>query len=103
MKEATGELNMTVITLVAIAAIGAVFYFLLWPLVQRTLATNSCRTAYGPGYNAVQKETIDATSQAKVKDWCCVAPKDSKDKDGKDVAEMKNHLLSTGDECNEKD
>ena len=43
MKEATGELNMTVITLVAIAAIGAVFYFLIWPLVRQ----NSYRLSDG--------------------------------------------------------
>ena len=47
MKEATGELNMTVITLVAIAAIGAVFYFIVWPLVQQTLVTQTCRSTYG--------------------------------------------------------
>ena len=54
MKEATGELNMTVITLVAISAIGAVFYFLVWPMVQRTLASRSCETAYGPDFRATQ-------------------------------------------------
>ena len=29
MKEATGELNMTVVTLVAVAAVAALFYFFL--------------------------------------------------------------------------
>ena len=28
MKEATGELNMTVVTLVAVAAVAALFYYL---------------------------------------------------------------------------
>ena len=73
MKEATGELNMTVITLVAIAAIGAVFYFVVWPLVQRTLVTQTCRTTYGPDFQASKMEDADTagTSQAKVYHWAC--------------------------------
>ena len=91
MKEATGELNMTVITLVAIAAIGAVFYFLVWPLVQRTLATRSCETAYGPGYTATPIDgTRFGTGQAKTTDWCCVGSGDS---DGE------NYSLNTGADC----
>ena len=43
MKEATGELNMTVVTVVAIAAVGAFFYFFIWPGIQA-----GCR--YGDGY-----------------------------------------------------
>ncbi len=31
MKESTGELNMTVVTVVAIAAIAAFFYLVVWP------------------------------------------------------------------------
>lgn len=43
MKEATGELNMTVITIVAIAAIAAVFYVFVWPGIQLNLqATSAC-------------------------------------------------------------
>ena len=99
MKEATGELNMTVITLVAIAAIGAVFYFLVWPLVQRTLATNSCRTAYGTGYNAVRMEAVTSDSQAQVNDWSCVWNPD--DGAANTSAEgMANHALSNGADCN---
>ena len=97
MKEATGELNMTVITLVAIAAIGAVFYFLIWPLVQRTLATNSCRTAYGAGYKAHEKTVLQSDSQATVKDWCCVAPSSN----NVNVDGLGNHLLSNGADCTE--
>ena len=33
MKEATGELNMTVITVVAIAAIAGLFYAFVWPMI----------------------------------------------------------------------
>ncbi len=37
MKEATGELNMTVITVVAIAAIGAFFYAFVWPSLKTSI------------------------------------------------------------------
>lgn len=37
MKEATGELNMTVITVVAIAAVGALFTIFVWPAVQANI------------------------------------------------------------------
>jgi hypothetical protein len=97
MKEATGELNMTVITLVAIAAIGAVFYFLVWPLVQRTLATNSCRTAYGAGYTAKEMEVLQNDSQATVKDWCCCPPRSG----NVNVDGLQAKSLSDGDPCEE--
>lgn len=42
MKEATGELNMTVVTVVAIAAVGAFFYLFIWPGIQAGLARNTC-------------------------------------------------------------
>lgn len=37
MKEASGELNMTVITIVAIAAIAAFFSAVLWPRIRTTI------------------------------------------------------------------
>ena len=36
MKEATGELNMTVVTIIAIGAIIA-FFWLMWPNIQNTI------------------------------------------------------------------
>ena len=89
MKEATGELNMTVITLVAIAAIGAVFYFVVWPMIQTALVSQTCRTTYGTDYTAktysgsaavgtkvgdcyiVSNSTKDTGSQAEIKKWQC--------------------------------
>lgn len=41
MKEATGELNMTVITVVAIAAVGLLFTLFVWPNIQANLAINT--------------------------------------------------------------
>ncbi len=40
MKEATGELNMTVITVVAIAAVAAFFYAFVWPNIKNTINRN---------------------------------------------------------------
>ena len=37
MKEATGEVSMTVITLVAIAVIGAILAF-MWPTIQNSIS-----------------------------------------------------------------
>ena len=52
MKEATGELNMTVVTVVAIAAIGAFFYLLIWPSIKTGMALTSACNAAGTGsYN----------------------------------------------------
>lgn len=44
MKEATGELNMTVVTVVAIAAIAAFFYAFVWPSIKSSI-TSSTRCA----------------------------------------------------------
>ena len=41
MKEATGELNVTVITVVAIAAVAALFYAFLWPQLKASLTANT--------------------------------------------------------------
>ena len=46
MKEATGELNMTVVTVVAIAAVGAFFYAFIWPAIKNNLlAQTYCASA----------------------------------------------------------
>lgn len=77
MKEATGELNMTVVTLIAVAAVAALFYFFLWPMVQRMVANQTCST-YGTNWTAVKKEAVETGSQATVFKWACCP----KNKDG---------------------
>jgi len=47
MKEATGELNMTVITVVAIAAIAAFFYIFVWPSISISISNNTCESECG--------------------------------------------------------
>ena len=41
MKEATGELNMTVVTVVAIAAVAAFFYAFVWPGIKASIQRNT--------------------------------------------------------------
>ena len=71
MKEATGELNMTVIVIVAIAAIAALFYVFIWPAIQTQLMTNTCRATYGDNYNAVKSDTAYRAEGAEVEEWQC--------------------------------
>lgn len=49
MKEATGELNMTVVTVVAIAAVAAFFYAFVWPGIKSSIESNThCANAICP-------------------------------------------------------
>ncbi|MCI8394732.1 MAG: hypothetical protein HFH86_04570 [Bacilli bacterium] len=41
MKEATGELNMTVVTVVAIAAVAAFFYAFIWPSIKTNILNST--------------------------------------------------------------
>ena len=70
MKEATGELNMTVVTIVAIAAVALLFYVFLWPVIQRQIVNQTCKT-YGKDFAAYKGNVIDAQSGAKVYKWQC--------------------------------
>ncbi len=61
MKEATGELNMTVITVVAIAAVAAFFYAFVWPSIQASLIlTTACNSTDAKG--AYEGEGVKCTS-----------------------------------------
>ena len=49
MKEATGELNMTVVTVVAIEAIAAFFYAFVWPKIKESInSSTKCSSAICP-------------------------------------------------------
>ena len=78
MKEATGELNMTVITVVAIAAVGLLFTVFVWPNIQSNLALNtacsqvdnngdytSADITAGDGYISCNDYTCHATYNGK--------------------------------------
>lgn len=61
MKEATGELNMTVITVVAIAAVAGVFYLWVWPSIQVAIAKNTCKASCETegNCNKITRSTLD--------------------------------------------
>ena len=41
MKEATGELNVTLVIIVAISAMAAFFYFVMWPSIRNNVDANT--------------------------------------------------------------
>ena len=58
MKEATGELNMTVITVVAIAAVGLLFTVFVWPNIQSNLAlSTACSQVNNKGNYTIEDGT----------------------------------------------
>ena len=75
MKEATGELNMTVITVIAIAAVAGLFYAFVWPMIQQRIIQGTC-DSMGAGYK-VSTSGGDGCIEAKSDDaggkqyFCC--------------------------------
>ena len=71
MKDTIGELNMTVVTIVAIAALAGVFYLWIWPSIQVAIAKNTCEAACGEhsancqtiSRSDVESKDFDATSK----------------------------------------
>ncbi len=62
MKEATGELNMTVVTVVAIAALMAFFYLIIWPTIKTGLTlTSACSASNGDTYTMTDKDGNSVT------------------------------------------
>lgn len=66
MKEATGELNTTVIVVIIVAMLVAFFYFTIWPALKNNMNQNSaCAKAICPKENrssdgkAVDCYTVD--------------------------------------------
>lgn len=41
MKEATGELNATVIVVIVVAMLVAFFYFTIWPVIENNMNENT--------------------------------------------------------------
>ena len=57
MKEATGELNLTIIVVIAVALLVAFFYYTIWPHLDNNFKANSkcsqaiCENPCGEGSN----------------------------------------------------
>ena len=64
MKEATGELNLTVIVVMAVAILVAFFYYTIWPSLNNNFQANSscsravCRPC-NPGSNTCSEAIGD--------------------------------------------
>lgn len=56
MKEATGELNMTVVTIIAIGAVIAFFWF-MWPQIRNTISGVWTKDIDGSKNNMYQNST----------------------------------------------
>ena len=68
MKEATGELNMTVVTVVAIAAVAGLLYAFVWPAIKVQILNNTC-ASFGEGYHAVKINSNGGNSDSNYA--CC--------------------------------
>ena len=65
MKEATGELNMTVVTVVAIAAVAAFFYAFVWPSIKNNIARQTnCAAAVCTDDSKENCKYIDKNGQS---------------------------------------
>ena len=74
MKEATGELNMTVVTVVAIVAVGAFFYAMIWPNIRANIERNTnCAQAICdcPDGNSVCNCTYIDKNGSTVSNYAC--------------------------------
>jgi len=64
MKEATGELNMTVVTVVAIAAVAAFFYAFVWPSIKGSIERNTyCASSYGCNNDNTECKYMDNNNE----------------------------------------
>ena len=72
MKETTGELNMTIIVVIAVAILVAFFYFVIWPNLNTNFEANSkcsqaiCENPCKSGTNTCE-ETMGQLVKCKIK------------------------------------
>lgn len=79
MKEATGELNITVITIVAIAAVAALFYAVVWPSISASMAlTSACNSGPETKSGDATNGQISCTKRAANGTFTCTFKKNNK-------------------------
>ena len=68
MKEASGELSMTAVAVVAITAVGVLFTTLVWPSIKGSITrTTQCASAF----SCTNSEAINSTDKCTNKTcWC---------------------------------
>lgn len=77
MKEATGELNMTIIVSISIGILAAFFFGFLWPLINTNFQkTSQCNKAVCD-CSSVARENIE--SETGQKNYCRCHDKTSED------------------------
>jgi hypothetical protein len=59
MKAATGELNLTVITIVAIGLVAALFYFTLWPSIKESITSGWENTNENAPTSYIEKVEVE--------------------------------------------
>ncbi len=75
MKEATGELNMTVVTVVAIAALVGIFYVFIWPTIQLGMALSAaCSASGGQAYDTTLSDGGKITCDGGTPNKCGYTP-----------------------------
>ncbi len=86
MKEATGELNMTVVTVVAIAAVAAFFYAFVWPTVRDNIINSTkcsnaiCSTCTSDGKKTVCSDCTNPADGSTITGNCIYSGDDGKGK-----------------------
>ncbi len=84
MKEATGELNMTVITVVAVAAVGLLFTLFVWPNIQANLMLSTACSNVNSRGNYIANEggnstVVDGEGKITCSNWTCTATYNGKE------------------------
>jgi hypothetical protein len=73
MKEATGELNSTVVVVMAVALLAAFFFSVLWPMIKTNMDQNSKCSAAVCGYTCDGDKTEHDGGSVK----CCYTDKNT--------------------------
>lgn len=69
MKEATGELNATVVVLMAVGVLMAFFYYTIWPMMKQNFDKNSqCSKAVCEPCESEVCETVTCYPKGSYKD-----------------------------------
>jgi hypothetical protein len=75
MKEATGELNSTLVVVIAVGLLAAFFYYTLWPILKNNMDQNSmCSQAWCDSHANDDGITVKChyKSGNEIKDITCV-------------------------------
>ncbi len=69
MKEATGDLNMTVVIAMIVAALASFFYFIIWPKIGDSQSTDCAKAVCGK--NVDENGMVECTLEGKTEPILC--------------------------------